>query len=359
MIVRSLILKSHGKRDLVTRVLRWHLRYYLLGQGMPVTAGVYITEACNCHCLMCDIWKRKNPSTYPRIAQERAIDALARMGCCYYSISGGEPTLVKDLPERLAYAAAKIPYVHLVTNGLSMTVELARAIGSSGVKEISISLDGTEAQHNAMRGVADAYERTWRAIELCSAHAPGVQIVVNSVLTRYNLDGLREISKRLKVFSGIYQKYLPLSLHALFGHREQKVFSFPGEETSLSTMDTFLDDAIANPRVVNSAVFLRKAKRYFRGEKNVIPEQRYCLYPYHSIEFDSCGFAYPCSTGMDFKDGVSPEADLEKCLKSSSYRLMQKKLKRCAKCNGSMMLCYYEPRLNFPLPNLLQGLRCR
>lgn len=354
-IVRKLILKSHRIRDLISRAFKWHLSYYGLGRGLPINASLYITEACNCRCLMCNVWKRKNPATCPRVVQERAVDALARLGCYYYTISGGEPTLVKDLPERLAYAAAKIPYVHLVTNGLSMTAELAREIGSAGIREISISLDGTEAEHNTLRGVADAYARAWHAIELCSVHAARAQIVVNSVLTRYNLDGLREIGNRLKKFPRIYQKYLPLSFHALFGNKEQKMPAFPGKEESLGAMEKFLDDARANPRIVNSDVFLRKAKRYFGGAPDIIPEQPHCLYPYHSIEIDAHGFAYPCITGMDFKDGISPETDLEQGLKSSRYRALQKKLKKCASCRGSMMLCYYEPRLNFPLPHLLRG----
>ena len=34
---------------------------------------------------------------------------------------------------------------------------------------------------------------------------------------------------------------------------------------------------------------------------------------------------------------------------------LQKKLESCEKCHGSMMLCYYEPRLNFPIHQLLRS----
>jgi hypothetical protein len=118
-------------------------------------------------------------------------------------------------------------------------------------------------------------------------------------------------------------------------------------------MDKFLDEAILNSKNISSPVFLRKAKRFFKGEKNVIPEQKSCLYPYHSLDFDSKGNAFPCSTGMDFKDGCPSGEDLHKYLTSDEYRRMQKKLRDCKKCHGSMMVCYYEPRLNFPLHNLL------
>jgi len=353
--VRQLVFKNHFKYNLVARMIRWHLSYYLCGKGTPVSAGVYITDACNCRCIMCDVWKNEKPSVYPRDAQERAIDALSRMGCYYYSISGGEPTIVKDLPDRLSYASRKIPYVHLVTNGLSMTPELARAIGSSGVKEISISIDGSEKFHNYMRGMSSAFDRAWKALDLILTYAPKVHVVVNSVLSPYNIDGLRELDKCLSSLAHVQQKYLPLTFHELFLTKERKSLFFPWEAALPHEVGGFIDDAIANSNIVNSDIFLRKAKRFFNGEQDVIPEQKSCLYPFHSIEFDSRGLAYPCITGMGFKDGIPPNVDLKTYLQSDKYSCHQKELKACDKCRGSMMLCYYEPRLNFPVHNLIRG----
>lgn len=351
--MRKLIFKNHFNYDLIKRMIQWHINYYLFDRGTPVSAGVYITDACNCRCIMCDIWKTKSPSIYPRVAQERAIDGLANLGCYYYSVSGGEPTIVKDLPDRLAYAARKIPYVHMVTNGLSMTPELAQDLGSSGIKEISISIDGSEEFHNTMRGLSDAFNLAWRALDLIATFAPKIHIVVNSVLSPYNIEGLRSLNKLLDSFSKVNQKYLPLSFHELFRTQKCKSLSFQGEAATIDTIEKFLDDAISNPKVVNSAVFLRKAKRFFRGELDIIPKDRRCLYPYHAMEFDSKGCAYPCISGMGFKGGNPAEHDLEEYVKSTNYRSLQKKLEGCVKCRGTMPLCYYEPRLNFPINNLL------
>ena len=41
----------------------WHLKYYFLGRGTPVSAGVYIIDVCNYKCLMCDIRMKDNPVT--------------------------------------------------------------------------------------------------------------------------------------------------------------------------------------------------------------------------------------------------------------------------------------------------------
>jgi hypothetical protein len=101
---------------------------------------------------------------------------------------------------------------------------------------------------------------------------------------------------------------------------------------------------------------LKKAIGYFKGEQNLLSEQRSCLYPYHAIDFDAYGTAYPCMTGMDFKGGLPADSDLSEYLQSDAYRRQQRELRNCQKCVGNFMLCYYEPRLNFPLHNLLWGM---
>jgi MoaA/NifB/PqqE/SkfB family radical SAM enzyme len=332
---------------------KWHINYYLFRRGTPISAGVLITDACNSRCIMCNLWKTKKPSIYPRAAQERAIDSLARIGCYFYSIGGGEASMVKDLPDRLAYAARRIPFVRTVTNGLLMSPELARALNTSGIKEISLSIDGTKEFHNLMRGRPDAFEKAWSALDMLCTYAPKLQVIVNSIITPYNLQSLRELGKSLDRFPKVYQQYLPLTSHEIFRTHNQHTLPISGEAVSTSEIVNFLDEAILNPKIINSTVFLRKAKIFFKSGNDIIPEQKRCLYPYHCIEFDPKGFAYPCRTGMDFEKGVPPDSDLKRYFKSKNYRLLQKKLERCIKCHGSMMVCYYEPRLNFPLHNLL------
>jgi MoaA/NifB/PqqE/SkfB family radical SAM enzyme len=354
--MKKLVFNNHLNLDFLSRVTKWHLNFYILRRGTPLNAGVLITNGCNCRCIMCDVWKTKKPSIYPREAQFKAIDALGRMGCYYYSVSGGETTLVKDLPDRLAYAARKIPYVHVVTNGLTMNPELARALGSSGITEISLSLDGSERIHNLLRGRPDAFKKAWRALDLIYTHAPKLQVVVNSVLTPYNLEGLRELGKQLDSFPNVCQKYLPLTFHGIFRTQERRSIIIQEEEASSAMMEDFLMKALKDTRNVNSPIFLKKAIRYFKGEQNLLSEQRSCLYPYHAIDFDAFGTAYPCMTGMDFKGGLPADSDLSEYLQSDAYRRRQEKLRNCQKCVGNFMLCYYEPRLNFPLHNLLWGM---
>ena len=352
--MKSLILKKHISLKFIKRVLGWHLNYYFFGRGTPLSAGVYINDVCNYKCLMCNIRMKEDATTYPYEDQKRDIDALSKIGLLYYSISGGEPTLVRDLPERLAYAANKIPYVHLVTNGSTMTKDLARRLGETGIQEISVSLDGLEEFHNTMRGVENSFEKAWNAIDLLHQYAPRIEVVINSILTPYNLDSLRSLRKKiLETFPDIYSKYLPLTQHELFLNSDQK-FVVPGNRkpATFAQIKVFLEEAISDPKIVNSAIFLRKALPYFAGQNDILEEQKKCLYSYFSIQFNAKGDAYPCLTGCDSEKDKN-NMDLGVYINSAAYRKKQSNLEACKKCQGNMMLCYYEPRLNFPLHNLL------
>ena len=352
--MRSLILKNHISLKFIKRILGWHLKYYLLGRGTPLSAGVYINDVCNYKCLMCNIRMKEHATVYPRKAQEKDIDALSKMGLIYYSISGGEPTLVKDLPERLAYAANKIPYVHLVTNGSTMTKDLARSLNETGIQEISISLDGLDEFHNMIRGVENSFNKAWNALKLLHQFAPRVEVVVNSILTPYNLDSLRGLRKKiLENFPDIYSKYLPLTQHELFLNSNQKFFVPENREpATFAQIKVFIEEAISDPKIANSAIFLRKTLPYFAGQNDILKEQKKCLYSYFSIQFNAKGDAYPCLTGCDSEKNKN-NMDLGVYINSAAYRKMQSHLEACKKCQGNMMLCYYEPRLNFPLHNLL------
>ena len=91
-----------------------------------------------------------------------------------------------------------------------------------------------------------------------------------------------------------------------------------------------------------------------RGETNLLSEQKKCHYAYHAIEFDHTGRAFACRGGLHDKGGLAPDEDLATYLASKDYRDIQRSLESCDGCNDNMMLCYYEPRLNFPIQNLIR-----
>lgn len=84
-------------------------------------------------------------------------------------VSGGEPLVRKDL-ERcgIEFYRRGFPW-GMVSNGLFMTPERFRSLMNSGLRSLTISLDGFEEDHNWMRGNAKSYVNAVRAIKLALA----------------------------------------------------------------------------------------------------------------------------------------------------------------------------------------------
>ena len=193
---------------------------------------------------------------------------------------------------------------------------------------LSIAPEGKFPVRRGNSSDPNAFTKAWNAIELLNQHAPRVDIAVNSILTPYNLDSLRGLRKQLiETFPDIYTKYLPLTHHELFLNPTHKSFTLEGRQpATLDQIKTFLNEAILDPKVINSTLFLRKAILYFAGEKDILSKQKQCLYPYFSIQFDSKGGAYPCLTGCDSNENQT-DGNLKTYINSPNFQKLQNKFR--------------------------------
>ncbi len=88
------------------------------------------------------------------------IDQIAAFANPILVLSGGEPLYRSDIFQLAKYATDKGLRVALATNGTLVTKEVARKIVDAGVKRVSISLDGADAEtHDSFRGIPGAFER--------------------------------------------------------------------------------------------------------------------------------------------------------------------------------------------------------
>lgn len=278
--MKEIIAKGQVNYEFLKRMTLWHINYYFFKKSNPIMAGVLITNACNSRCIMCDFWKEQDIFVYPKDQQKRDIDSLAKNGCFYYTVSGGEPTLVSDLSERLTYAAKKIPYVRMVTNGFSISKEKIKELALSGVKEVSISIDGDEEFHCFMRGREDAFEKSINTLRMFENYAPNIRLVVNSILSPYNLESLRNLGDYLQNnHPKVYQKLVPLTAEGIFKIKSDKPLFNKKIRASYEEIDQFIDHCIKNKKIINSKIFLQKTKSYLKGNKDLLSHQKKCSFP--------------------------------------------------------------------------------
>jgi Fe-coproporphyrin III synthase len=115
-----------------------------------------VHEHCNCRCLMCDIWKRKDGAELDLAKFALQRESLVRLGVKNVVLTGGEPLLhsrFEELCEFLREIGARIT---LLTTGMLISKRsetIARA-----VDEVIVSLDGPEEIHDQVRRVKGAYQ---------------------------------------------------------------------------------------------------------------------------------------------------------------------------------------------------------
>ncbi len=108
-----------------------------------------VTESCNFRCTYClpdgtDCDSRAGELTLPEI--RRLVTAFARLGTRKVRITGGEPSLRKDLTEIIATCKAVpgIEKVALTTNGYRLKRDAA-AWQAAGLDAVNVSIDSLDA----------------------------------------------------------------------------------------------------------------------------------------------------------------------------------------------------------------------
>ena len=114
---------------------------------------VISTFRCNSKCQMCYIWK--NP-TEPK--EEVSVETLAKLpsGFDNLNVSGGEPTLRKDLGDIIDVVYPKARITEISSNGLHPE-RLVPIIKKYPNIKVRFSLEGDQATSDAIRGEKNGY----------------------------------------------------------------------------------------------------------------------------------------------------------------------------------------------------------
>jgi radical SAM protein with 4Fe4S-binding SPASM domain len=124
--------------------------------------------------------------TASRVARE-----LADLGCKRLTLSGGEPTLCSYWPDVARVATDAGVKVNMITNGLRADRDLIRKAKDSGLVNLGVSLDGTEQQHDSIRGRGGMYQRVLQLLDDCATeHMP---IGVITTIGKANMNSLEAI----------------------------------------------------------------------------------------------------------------------------------------------------------------------
>src|ERR1700759_1643917 len=114
---------------------------------------VISTYRCNSRCQMCYIWK--NPTDQK---EEVSVETLSKLpgGFDNLNVSGGEPTLRRDLAEIIDVLYPKARIMEISSNGLHPE-KLVPIIKKYPNIKVRFSLEGDPETNNRIRGEDDGY----------------------------------------------------------------------------------------------------------------------------------------------------------------------------------------------------------
>lgn len=160
-------------------LMAWRdLRVHALGSVLPLkprAISMMVNDICNSRCQMCLIWQQKKDHEISAEELRDVLDEPVFSKVDNIGVTGGEPTLRKDLPEIFRVIARRRPRVahaSMITNAIrekiveEQVLECARICREEGVGfSVMVSLDGLGEVHDTVRGRAGNFASALGCLE--------------------------------------------------------------------------------------------------------------------------------------------------------------------------------------------------
>ena len=166
----------------------------------PIWIAWEFTRRCNLRCVHCRSSSQLEVEGHPDFSLDeakRVLDDIRSYASPVVVLSGGEPLLRPDVFDIARYGTALGLRMCLATNGSLVTADTCRQITESGIRMVSLSLDGSTATvHDDFRNQPGAFDGVMNAIRLFNAH--NIDFLVNSSFTKRNQDEAPKIHQLVK-----------------------------------------------------------------------------------------------------------------------------------------------------------------
>ncbi len=157
------------------------------------------TLSCNLNCRHCGSDCSSIRDTRLDLTTDEIIEGFESIATRYdpkgimIAITGGEPLLRKDLftvTERIS--ALGFPW-GMVTNGFAMTKEMVKECRRTGMRTITVSIDGLKDDHNWLRRNKDSFDRAIGAVRSLGDEAFLSNLQIATTVSRKVIDKLPDI----------------------------------------------------------------------------------------------------------------------------------------------------------------------
>ncbi|GGL42337.1 radical SAM protein [Planomonospora parontospora] len=161
--------------------------------GRPRIVYFNLFDDCNARCNMCECWEKPRTRRTTEHYRE-ALEHVLELSPDAIRFTGGEPLLLRDLPDLVRRVSAAGVRVSVITNGRLLGPK-AMPLAEAGCAEIVVSLDAFGLVHDQIRRTHGLFERCVAGID--SVVRSGMSYGVNTVVQRLGADDLPRLANLL------------------------------------------------------------------------------------------------------------------------------------------------------------------
>lgn len=176
-------------------------------------------SACNCRCVMCDIWK--DNQNLKQLTEDDIWDLLntfRKFETRQVLMSGGEALLHPNFFRFCEILRNESIKVSLLSTGLTLKKYAAQLV--ENVYEIIVSLDGDAATHDTIRNIPGAYEKLKEGVKTIKSLSPGFRVTGRTVIHRLNFQKWPDIIDAAKEIGLDQISFLPADVSSHAFNRE-------------------------------------------------------------------------------------------------------------------------------------------
>ena len=264
-----------------------------------------IHSQCNCRCVMCDIWQRKDGRESHAADLEPHRESIRRLGVQHVVLSGGEPLLNRELEPICTFFRDLGLRITLLTTGLLL--QKKASIVEAGIDDVIISIDGPPDVHNRIRRVPGAFQTIQKGVWEARARRPGIPISCRTTVQKLNHMHLRDTVSAARSLGLDSISFLAADVSSAAFNREdrwtverQKEISIsPTElielEEEIELLIQIHQEDIDKGFIKESNAKLRKIGTRFRERiEGTPPRAPICNAPWVSAVVDVDGNVRPC-----------------------------------------------------------------
>ena len=242
-------------------------------------------SACNCRCIMCDIWKdNKNLKQLTEKDIEGLLNSLKKFGTRQVLMSGGEALLNSNFFRFCEILNNENIKVTLLSTGLTIKKNAEQLV--KWVNDIIVSIDGDEQTHDAIRNIPGAFNKLRDGISGVKAIKPDYKITARTVIHRLNYHRWPAIIDCAKKIGLDHISFLPADVSSHAFNREMLWDESRQHEILLSAEDLPELKNVIQKLIQN---FYLEFENYFIAES---VEKIWKIYEYYAAFYGLNSFPY-------------------------------------------------------------------